>query len=170
LGVSIAHPGGRVTAAQPWRPPPQAKSREGLTQKADQAADVVIVGAGTAGLTALREVRRRTDDFLLVNAGPDGTTCARVGCMPSKALIAAANALHVRTKLEEFGIRGGAALSADIPAVLQRVRRLRDDFVAGVLQATDDLGARKLDGRARLDGPAHRAEGPRPPIAAVQRV
>jgi dihydrolipoamide dehydrogenase len=122
--------------------------------KADRTVDVVIVGAGTAGLAALREVRKRTENFLLVNDGPYGTTCARVGCMPSKALIAAANAFHIRTRLDEFGIRGGARLSADIPAVLNRVRRLRDHFVAGVLEATEDLGARRLDGRARLDGPS----------------
>lgn len=119
----------------------------------DLTIDVVIVGAGTAGLAALREVRKRTESFLLVNAGPYGTTCARVGCMPSKALIAAANALHLRTKLDEFGIRGGDGLSADVPAVMQRVRKLRDRFVSGVLEATETLGERRLDGRARLDGP-----------------
>jgi dihydrolipoamide dehydrogenase len=121
--------------------------------KADRAVDVVIVGAGTAGLAALREVRKRTENFLLVNDGPYGTTCARVGCMPSKALIAAANAFHARTRLDEFGIRGGADLSADIPAALNRVRVLRDHFVAGVLEMTENLGARRRDGRARLDGP-----------------
>jgi dihydrolipoamide dehydrogenase len=113
---------------------------------------VTIVGAGTAGLAALREVRRKTDHFVLINAGPYGTTCARVGCMPSKALIAAANAFHARKKLDEFGIRGGSGLRADIPAVLRRVRSLRDRFVAGVLQATEDLGARNIAGHARLDG------------------
>ncbi|MEO8856505.1 MAG: dihydrolipoyl dehydrogenase [Burkholderiaceae bacterium] len=115
--------------------------------------DVAIVGAGTAGLAALRDVRKQTEDFVLINAPPYGTTCARVGCMPSKALIAAANAFHARMKFDEFGIRGAKALSADIPAVLKRVRALRDDFVAGVLKSTQDLGERNVAGRARLDGP-----------------
>lgn len=118
-----------------------------------ERVEVAIVGAGTAGLAALREVRDRTDDFVLINDGPYGTTCARVGCMPSKALIAAANAFHRRTKLDELGIRGGSELRADVPAVLRRVRALRDGFVAGVLKATEDLGARNIAGRARLDGP-----------------
>lgn len=115
--------------------------------------DVVIVGAGTAGLAALREVRKRTANFVLVNDGPYGTTCARVGCMPSKALIAAANAFQAKVNLSEFGIRGGERLHADIPAVLERVRRLRDHFVSGVLEATEDLGDRNIAGHARLDGP-----------------
>ncbi|HEX6960981.1 MAG TPA: FAD-dependent oxidoreductase, partial [Lacipirellula sp.] len=114
---------------------------------------MAIVGVGTAGLTALREVRERTDNFVLINAGSYGTTCARVGCMPSKALIAAANAFHARTKLDEFGVRGGSKLRADVPAVLRRVRSLRDGFVSGVLKRTEGLGDRNIAGHARLDGP-----------------
>lgn len=58
--------------------------------------DVIIIGAGTAGLSALREVRKRTERFVVINDGPWGTMCARAGCMPCKALIAAANAFHAR--------------------------------------------------------------------------
>ena len=115
--------------------------------------DTVIVGAGTAGLSALREVRRYTDDFLLINDGHWGTTCAANGCMPSKALIEAANAFHRRKAFEDFGIRGADGLRADVPAVLARVRRLRDDFVQGPASTPERLGARALAGRARLKGP-----------------
>ncbi|HRP96149.1 MAG TPA: FAD-dependent oxidoreductase, partial [Rhodocyclaceae bacterium] len=115
--------------------------------------DVAIIGAGSAGLAAVREVRKRTERFVLINAGPYGTTCARVGCMPSKVLIEAANAFHRRHGFEAFGIRGAQALSIDIAAVLQRVRALRDDFVAGTLKITERLGERSIAGRARLLGP-----------------
>ena len=115
--------------------------------------DTVIVGAGSAGLSALREVRRYTDDFLLVNDGHWGTTCAAVGCMPSKALIEAANAFHRRGAFEEFGIRGAEGLSADIPAVLARVRAMRDGFVKGPEAVPGKLGKRAISGRARLLGP-----------------
>lgn len=115
--------------------------------------DTVIVGAGSAGLSALREVRRYTDDFLLVNDGHWGTTCAAVGCMPSKALIEAANAFHRRGAFEEFGIRGAESLSADIPAVLARVRAMRDGFVKGPQAVPGKLGKRAISGRARLLGP-----------------
>lgn len=115
--------------------------------------DVIVVGAGSAGLAAIREVSKRTDRFLLVNDGPYGTTCARVGCMPSKVLIEAANAFHRREMFETLGIRGANGLSVDLPAVLQRVRALRDDFVAGTLKLTDRLGERSIAGRARLLGP-----------------
>lgn len=115
--------------------------------------DTVIVGAGTSGLSALREVRRYTENFVLVNDGHWGTTCAAVGCMPSKALIEAANAFHRRTALDTFGIRGADGLRADIPAVLARVRKMRDGFVKGPESVPDKLGDRAISGRARLLGP-----------------
>jgi dihydrolipoamide dehydrogenase len=115
--------------------------------------DTIIVGAGTAGLSALREVRRYTDDFLLVNDGHWGTTCATNGCMPSKALIEVANAYHRRHAMDSFGIRGTDALRADIPAVLAHVRKLRDNFVAGPESMPSKLGDCAISGRARLLGP-----------------
>jgi dihydrolipoamide dehydrogenase len=115
--------------------------------------DVIIIGAGSAGLAALREVTKRTDNVLMINHGPYGTTCARVGCMPSKALIAAARAYHRRHDFAAFGIGGADRLSIDIPAVLRRTRELRDGFVSGTLKATDALGERSLRGKARLESP-----------------
>jgi dihydrolipoamide dehydrogenase len=114
--------------------------------------DVVIIGAGTAGLAALREVKKRTTNFAIINDGPWGTICARVGCMPSKALVEAAKAFHRRITFEEFGIHGANALAADMPAVLKRVRKLRDGFVASTLKMTEVLGKQAISGRARLLG------------------
>lgn len=123
--------------------------------------DVIVIGAGSAGLAAVRQVKKSTDNFVLINDGPYGTTCARVGCMPSKALIEVANAFHARYKAEAFGIRGSAHLRIDIPAVMQRVRALRDRFVDGVLKSTEALGERSIAGRARLLGPNEVAVGDR---------
>ena len=45
--------------------------------------DIAIIGAGTAGLAALREARRHTERVVIINDGPYGTTCARVADAPS---------------------------------------------------------------------------------------
>lgn len=98
-----------------------------------QTYDVVIIGAGTAGLSAYRQVRDVTDSVLLIEDGPLGTTCARTGCMPSKLFIAAANrAEEVRTA-ETFGIRTDG-FAVDGAAVMERVRRLRDSFVEPLIE------------------------------------
>jgi len=50
----------------------------------ERIVDVAIIGTGSAGLFALSKVRRATDNFVIINGGELGTTCARVGCMPSR--------------------------------------------------------------------------------------
>jgi len=116
--------------------------------------DVAIIGAGSAGLAALRQIVKKTDNFLLIDQGPLGTTCARVGCMPSKALIEVAGEFHRRKGLAEKGIGGGEHLICDIPAVLRHVRRLRDHFAGGMVELTRKLaGERLVKGRATLLGP-----------------
>lgn len=96
--------------------------------------DVAIIGAGTAGLSAYREVRRYTDSIALIESGPFGTTCARVGCMPSKLLIAPAEARHRLERLPAFGIAAEAG-RVDGVALMRRVRSERDRFVGFVIES-----------------------------------
>ncbi|SLN59873.1 FAD-dependent oxidoreductase [Roseovarius halotolerans] len=66
--------------------------------------DVAVLGAGTAGLAAERHARRNGARTLLIDPDFAGTTCATVGCMPSKLLIAAAEAADGVRRAGEFGI------------------------------------------------------------------
>ncbi len=96
-----------------------------------------MLGAGTAGLTARRAAANRGASTVIIDPGPYGTTCARVGCMPSKLLIAAAEAAHTIRRAETFGLR--AQMTVDGEAVLERVRKERDRFVSGVLESIETL-------------------------------
>jgi dihydrolipoamide dehydrogenase len=95
--------------------------------------DVVIIGAGTAGLSARKVVAEKTDNYIVVDDGPLGTTCARVGCMPSKVLIQVANDFDRRKVFEHEGIGGAEMLEIDQAKVMSHVRSLRDRFVRGVM-------------------------------------
>ncbi|CAI1990734.1 dihydrolipoamide dehydrogenase [Serratia entomophila] len=44
--------------------------------------DVAVIGGGTAGLGAYRAAKLSTPNVVMIEGGPYGTTCARVGCMP----------------------------------------------------------------------------------------
>lgn len=110
--------------------------------------DVAIVGAGSAGLPAYREVVKAGLKPLLIEGGPHGTMCARVGCMPSKLLIAAAQSVADMRHADGFGIRLDAPPRVDGAAVMDRVRRERDRFVGFVV---DDVEA--MPSEHRLDAP-----------------
>lgn len=89
--------------------------------------DVAVIGAGTAGLAAERAARSNGATTLLIDPNYDGTTCATVGCMPSKLLIAAAHAAHAARSTDMFGITV-SDIQIDGKAVMQRVRDERDRF------------------------------------------
>ncbi len=110
--------------------------------------DVIIIGAGTAGLSALSEVRKVTDKVMVINSGPYGTTCARVGCMPSKVLIQIADDFHHRHYLQHEGILGGEQLTVDRKKALAHVRKLRDYFVSFVLASKEKNQHFYIDGSA----------------------
>lgn len=126
-----------------------------------RSVKVAIIGAGTAGLSALREARQVTDEVLLIEGGRFGTTCARVGCMPSKLLVAAADAAEAVRRADAFGIRC-AAPHVDGAAVMSRLHRLRDGFVEHVVEGVERLPDEMVlrgearfesDRRLRVDGP-----------------
>lgn len=104
----------------------------------DIECDVAVIGAGTAGLAAERSARRAGARTLLIDDRFAGTTCASVGCMPSKLLIAAARTAHSIGLSTQFGIRLGN-VTIDGKAVMERVRALRDAFVASALESINGL-------------------------------
>ncbi len=113
--------------------------------------DVAIIGAGSAGLFALSQVRRKTDNYVLIEGGELGTTCARVGCMPSKVMIQVADDYHRRSIFDREGIEGADELGLDKPAIMEHVQDLRDVFVDKTLGVTDALDeAHLIDGYARF--------------------
>jgi dihydrolipoamide dehydrogenase len=113
--------------------------------------DVAVIGAGTAGLAAYRAVKSAGRRALLIEGGPHGTTCARVGCMPSKLLIAPAEAAHAVERFPAFGLHVQGGVEVDGKAVMARVRSERDRFVGFVIQGVERIpSADKVTGYARF--------------------
>lgn len=101
--------------------------------------EVAIIGAGSAGLYCMSQIKRFTDDFVLIDGGELGTTCARVGCMPSKVMIQVAEDFHRRTIFEREGIEGEEHLSINEEEAMEHVQDLRDTFVDQTLSNSIDL-------------------------------
>lgn len=98
--------------------------------------DLVVVGAGAAGLSAARTALRRGASVALVSDGPYGGDCTFYGCVPSKTLIEA------------------AGQGVDYEAAAARLKS-----TIGQISATEDMdslrheGITAIAGTARLDGP-----------------
>ena len=122
--------------------------------------DVAVIGGGTAGMTAYRAAHASGKRVVMIEAGQYGTTCARVGCMPSKLLIAAAETAHTLHTSGPFGVHAGE-VRIDGPAVMARVQRERDRFVGFVLEAVEAIPAQdRLQGHARFTGPCTAINSP----------
>ena len=106
-------------------------------------AEVVILGGGTAGMGAYRAARAHTENVYLIENHAFGTTCARVGCMPSKLLIAAAEAAHQAQHTAPFGVHIEGAVRIDGTEVMSRVKSERDRFVGFVVSDVEEWPADK---------------------------
>lgn len=115
--------------------------------------EYAIIGVGTAGLGAFSRIRKQTDSVVLIQHGPYGTTCARVGCMPSKMMIVAADLAHAIDKGAYFGIDGSYQVNGK--RLFERIHQDRaDKFVGGVMKYVNSINARfKIEGQATFVDP-----------------
>ena len=113
--------------------------------------EVAVIGGGTAGLGAYRAAKSHTNSVVMIEGGPYGTTCARVGCMPSKLLIAAAESVHHIAKAPAFGVHPQGETLINGAEVMDRIKRERDRFVGFVLEGVDEIPAQdKIAGYAKF--------------------
>lgn len=116
--------------------------------------DVAVLGGGSAGMAAYRAATKAGASVVLIEHHEFGTTCARVGCMPSKLLIAAAEAAHAQQTAPAFGLPAVAPMPWDGRVdVMARVRRERDRFVGFVVREVEGYPrADTLLGAVRIAG------------------
>jgi pyruvate/2-oxoglutarate dehydrogenase complex dihydrolipoamide dehydrogenase (E3) component len=87
--------------------------------------DLLIVGAGPAGLTAAHAALGQGARVALVERDRLGGVCLNAGCIPSKALIRTARLYHEMRNAEPLGGRTPGGIVVDFPAVMERMRRIR---------------------------------------------
>lgn len=87
----------------------------------DLQVDLCIIGAGAAGLSLAAGASQLGRRVALIERGKMGGDCLNVGCVPSKALLAAAKAAQAGKGAGRFGIAYGPA-SVDFAAVMAHVR------------------------------------------------
>lgn len=116
-------------------------------------ANVVVVGAGSAGLVTSLIVAGAKAKVVLVEKHKMGGDCLYTGCVPSKSLIRSGRIMSYIRRAQDYGIVDAAG-SVDFPRVMQRVR--------GVIETIEPhdsperytgLGVECVSGAARIVSP-----------------
>ena len=122
------------------------------TGKPNGRYDLAVIGAGSAGFSAAITAAEQGAQVALIGYGTIGGTCVNVGCVPSKALIRAAEAVHHANSAPRFAGVEAVGRVKDWNAL----RTQKDELVASLRQAKYiDLlpaynGVAYLEGKARL--------------------
>ena len=115
--------------------------------------NLVVVGAGTAGLVTAAGAAGLGAKVALVERELMGGDCLNVGCVPSKGLISAARVARSLRYAGEFGVRITGSYSVDFPQVMERMRRLRAQISPNdSAQRFSDLGVDVFLGQGTFTG------------------
>ena len=112
-------------------------------------ADLVVIGAGAAGLSVAAGAAQLGARVVLIERAALGGECLNAGCVPSKALLAAAKRIALAREAERYGLRTAGAI--DVAAVMADVRRAIADIAPNdSAHRYRGLGARVILGEARF--------------------
>jgi len=118
----------------------------------DEPWDLLVVGGGTAGIVGAKTAARLGARVLLVERERTGGDCLWTGCVPSKALLAAAGVAASARAGHEFGI-GVAEVSVDFAKVMDHVRATIQHIApVDSIEALEDADVSVRTGTARFTG------------------
>lgn len=141
---------------------PVAGSEDRAFDLEDRAFDLAIIGSGGGAFAAAIAARRRDLRVVMVERGTVGGTCVNIGCIPSKALLAAAETRHRAAQARFAGVSTDAG-----PVDLAALVAAKDEIVDGLRQAkyidiASEYGIELIEGDARfVEGPAVVVDGRR---------
>lgn len=116
--------------------------------------NLVVIGGGTAGLVTAIGAAGLGAKVALIEKHFLGGDCLNVGCVPSKALIRAAQAVAAVREAGEFGVHVPPGTTADFGKVMERMRRLRADISPhDSAQRFTELGVDVFLGGGKFTGP-----------------
>jgi len=117
------------------------------------AADLCVIGAGSGGLSVAAGASQLGWKTVLIEHRRMGGDCLNFGCVPSKALLAAAKRAASARENAEFGL-DGAPPRVDFGAVMDHVRRVIAAIEPNDSQARfEGLGVRVIRAFGRFTGP-----------------
>lgn len=114
------------------------------------ALRITIIGAGPGGYVAAFAAAKRGAEVTLVESKWLGGTCLNCGCIPTKTLKSSAEALETIHRAAEFGIAGAGEAKVDMPAVIERKRKVSATLRGGLEKTCQKLKINVVMGRGQV--------------------
>ncbi len=111
---------------------------------------IVIIGGGPGGDEAAIYAAKRGAQAILVEKGNVGGTCLNVGCIPTKALLAASDTYKTVQKAKDFSIAVQGEVRADYAGVVARKDKVVHTLVSGVEMTLEKNGVNLIRGVGRI--------------------
>ena len=132
----------------------------------DGEFDVLVLGAGSGGYACALRAAQLGLSVGLVEKGKLGGTCLHVGCVPTKALLHAAEVADLARDSAQFGVR--ATLDGiDMPGVTAYQEKVVSRLFKGLTGLIKGRGITVLEGEGRLTGPREVTVVPTDPTGAT---
>ncbi|MEW6715137.1 MAG: dihydrolipoyl dehydrogenase [Nitrospirota bacterium] len=108
---------------------------------------ITILGAGPGGYVCAIRAAQLGAEVTIIEDTEVGGTCLNRGCIPTKTLIASADALHKTRNAEDFGLELNGSVSPNILKIMERKRKVVDTQVKGIRGLFKSWGVKLMEGR-----------------------
>ena len=114
---------------------------------------IAILGAGPGGYVAALRAAQLGAEVTVIEESEVGGTCLNWGCIPTKTLIASAEALHKTKNAADFGLDFSGSVSPNIRKIMERKQKVVDIQVKGIRGLFKSWGVKLLEGRGLIINP-----------------
>ena len=121
----------------------------------EQSFDIIVIGGGPGGYVAAIRAAQLGMRVAVVEREHLGGVCLNWGCIPTKALLRAAELRHSLDEMKEFGITVGGEISIDLAQVVKRSRKVAGRLSAGVQHLLKKNRVTLFEAEAKIGGLAN---------------
>ncbi|HAK88230.1 MAG TPA: dihydrolipoyl dehydrogenase, partial [Nitrospiraceae bacterium] len=111
---------------------------------------LTIIGAGPGGYVAALKAAQLGAQVTVIEDTEVGGTCLNRGCIPTKALVASAEALHKARSLDEYGIDISGDITPNLAKIIERKNKVISVQVKGIRSLFKSWGVNLIEGRGMM--------------------
>ncbi len=114
---------------------------------------LTIIGSGPGGYVAALKAAQLGAQVTVIECSEVGGVCLNRGCIPTKALVVSAEALHKAKNLHDYGIELNGEISPNLSKIMERKDRIVSTQIKGIRALFKSWGVSLIEGRGMILSP-----------------